>query len=215
MKARLPIALLSTLLVALPCAAETERTSSDSGTDCEVRLSLESFRAYALANSPLVAEIDRDYATQVAKAIETELLTNPELSGFQTWTRMYVDGANDPQSEVSLSQPIRLSNFGKRDKVAELLRKAGDTEKNIKLLEFSQNNTVNYVRLYSLQETVRVLQLAERDAGTKLETVRKHVREGLLSQGSEALFQGEKARLEAQRAGAQAELAMLQSELAM
>jgi cobalt-zinc-cadmium efflux system outer membrane protein len=152
---------------------------------------------------------------QVARAIDTRLWANPELSAEETWTRMYVGGANDPQSSVTLSQPIKLSNFGKRDKVAELLQKAGDTEKNSKLLGFTQETTVNFVRLFALQETVRILQLAEDAAGRKVATVKKHVKEGLLSQGSEALFQGEKYRLEAQRTGAEAALATLRAELAM
>lgn len=182
---------------------------------CELKASLEEFRAHALANSPLVAEIDRDYATQLAKAIDTKLWANPELSAEETWTRMYIGGANDPQSSVTLSQPMRLSNFGKRDKVAELLQKAGDTEKNIKLLEFTQETTVNFVRLFALQETVRILQRAEEDAARKVATVKRHVKEGLLSQGSESLFEGEKYRLEAQRTGAEASLATLRAELAM
>ena len=185
------------------------------GTACELKTSLEEFRAHALAHSPLVADIDREYALQVAKAIDTKLWANPELSAEETWTRMYVGGANDPQSSVTLSQPMKLSNFGKRDKVAELLQKAGDTEKNIKLLEFTQQTNVNFVRLFALQETVRFLQLAEQDAAKKVSTVRKQVREGLISQGSEALFEGEKFRLEAQRVGAEASLATLQSELTM
>jgi cobalt-zinc-cadmium efflux system outer membrane protein len=189
--------------------------SSPPPQGCELKATLEEFRAHALANSPLVAEIDRDYATQLAKAIDTRLWANPELSAEETWTRMYVGGANDPQSSVALSQPMKLSNFGNRDKVAELLRKAGDTEKNIKLLGFTQETTVNFVRLYSLQATVRILQLAEDDAARKVAAVRKQVKEGLLSQGSEALFQGEKHRLEAQRIGAEASLATLRSELAM
>lgn len=182
---------------------------------CELKASLDEFRAHALANSPLVAEIDRDYATQIAKAIDTKLWANPELSAEETWTRMYIGGANDPQSSVTLSQPMRLSNFGKRDKVAELLQKAGDTEKNIKLLEFTQETTVNFVRLFALQETVRILQRAEEDAARRVATVKKHVKEGLLSQGSESLFEGERYRLEAQRTGAEASLAALRAELAI
>ena len=195
--------------------ARATPSSSLSESTCELKASLEEFRAHALANSPLVAEIDRDYATQLAKAIDTRLWANPELSAEETWTRMYIGGANDPQSSVTLSQPMRLSNFGKRDKVAELLQKSGDTEKNIKLLGFTQETTVNFVRLFALQETVRILQRAEEDAARKVATVKKHVKEGLLSQGSESLFEGEKYRLEAQRTGAEASLATLRAELAM
>ncbi len=208
--------LLSLTWGILFCAHSASATPSLYGTtNCELKTTLEEFRAHALAHSPLVADIDREYALQVAKAIDTKLWANPELSAEETWTRMYVGGANDPQSSVTLSQPMKLSNFGKRDKVAELLQKAGDTEKNIKLLEFAQQTNVNFVRLFALQETVRFLQLAEQDAAKKVSTVRKQVREGLISQGSEALLEGEKFRLEAQRVGAEASLATLQSELAM
>lgn len=202
-------------ILAMSGVVEAAPNQAPLGKGCEVKLSLDSFRAHALAHSPLVAEIDRDFATRVAQAIETELLTNPELSGFQTWTRMYVDGANDPQTEVTLSQPLRISNFGKRDKVADLIRRAGNTERGVRLLEFSQQNTVNYIRLYSLQETARVLIQAEADAAKQVATVSKQVKEGLLSQGSEAVFQGEKARIEAQRVGTEGSLAALQSELSM
>lgn len=204
------------LTIALCAAATVVRAQPNHDSalkECAVKLSLDSFRAHALANSPLVAEIDRDYANRLARAIETELLNNPELAGFQTWTTAYVNGAHEPQSEVSLSQPLRLSNFGKRDKVADLIRKAGDTERGIKLLEFTQQNTVNYVRLYSLQETLKVLAHAERDAANRVATASKQVKEGLLSHGSEAVFQGEKARIEAQRVGTEGSLAALQSEI--
>ena len=182
---------------------------------CELKTSLEAFRAHALGHSPLVAEIDSTYANQVAQAIETELLINPELSAEQTYTRMNIGGANDPQSSITFSQPLRLSNFGKRDKVAELLRKAGGTQRDIQLLEFTQQTTVRFYTLFSLQRTVLILQEAERTAASKVATAKKQVKEGLLSQGSEALFQGEKSRLEAQRAGAEAALATLRSELSM
>ena len=200
---------------ALSSSAFAVPSKSENIEVCELKTSLETFRAHALAHSPLVAEIDSTYASQLAQAIETELLTNPELSAEQTYTRMNVGGSNDPQSSITFSQPLKLSNFGKREKVAELLRKAGGTQRDIQLLEFSQQTTVRFYTLFSLQETVRILLEAEHAAASKVTAVKKQVKEGLLSQGSEALFQGEKSRLEAQRAGAEAALATLRSELSM
>ena len=49
--------------------ARATPSSSLSESTCELKASLEEFRAHALANSTLVAEIDRYYATQLAKAI--------------------------------------------------------------------------------------------------------------------------------------------------
>jgi outer membrane protein TolC len=211
------LARLSCTLLIWGVASSTVVASprADNVEGCQLAATLETFRAHALAHSPLVAEIDTTYATQVAQAIETELLTNPEFSAEQTYTRMNVGGANDPQSSITFSQPLKLSNFGKRDKVAELLRKAGGTQRDIQLLDFAQQTNVRFYTLFSLQETVRILQEAERAAASKVAAVKKHVKEGLLSQGSEALFQGEKSRLEAQRVGAEAALATLRSELSM
>jgi len=76
---------------------------------CEQKLSLEEFRAFALNHSPLVAEIDRDYANSLAEAFEVQVLSNPEFQAEQTFTGMQLEGDNDPQVEVSISQSIRIS----------------------------------------------------------------------------------------------------------
>jgi outer membrane protein TolC len=180
---------------------------------CTLPLTFEGFRAHAFAHSPLIAEIDREFSIELAKAIDTELLTNPELSVEQTYTRMKMGGDNDPQTTATLSQPLRLSNFGKRDRVAGLLRKVGDINKRGKLLEFSQRLLLQYANLFALQETGRFLRGAEASSTEQVTAIGKGVKEGLFSQGAESLFQGERYRLQAQREGVTAALGALQGEL--
>lgn len=181
---------------------------------CEHKLSLEEFRALAFKNSPILAEIDRDYAEDLAKAFETEVLANPELEFEQSSTSMKLDGADDTQSNISVSQPLRFSDFGAREKVASLIRKAGNVRKKAKLLEFNQQLLLQFHSLYVLQETRRIISDAEERSAKKVELIRRGVVKGLLSVGDEKLFEGEKYRLRAQVKGIDSSIFQLQSEIA-
>jgi outer membrane protein TolC len=204
--------LVGTLLVRLVVSAFTI-PALVAEERCAATLSFEEFRAYALSKSSLIAEIDRDYALEVAKAIDTEQWANPELSVEQVYTRMKLNGDSDPQVNAYVSQPIKLSNFGKRDQVASLMRRAGDMGKRAKLLEFSQKLLLQYATLYSLQETDKILHDAEEMSAARVAALNKGVKEGLISEGSHSLFIGERFRLQAQQEGLRASLEALRGEI--
>jgi outer membrane protein TolC len=196
------------------CTALANDTPSHTSSNCEQELTLAAFRAFALHKSPLVAEIDRVYAEELATAFETEVLSNPELQVEQTYTRMKLGGDSDPQSQVSLGQAIRLSNFGSRERVASLIRKSADLQLRARLLELTQILIVQFRTLFVLQQSEKIILNAEQRAAKKVAQIRDAVNKGLLSQGDEQLFEGEKYRLQAQRKGVSARIATLQSELA-
>lgn len=181
---------------------------------CVVKLSLESFRAMALHNSPLVSEIDGDYANQLATAFATEVLANPELAANQTFTSMDLNGDNDPQAEISIGQALRLSDFGSRSRVAALIRKVGNTDKLAKILEFNTKLTLQFRALLSLQNAAELLTVAEARAAKGVAMVKDGVKKGLLSSGDEHLFTGEKYHIQAQLLGLASQKYALQSELA-
>jgi len=191
-----------------------ESNNEERKDSCEERLSLDTFRAYALNHSPLVAEIDRDYSEALAQAFEIEALQNPELQVERSFTRMKLDGANDPQTEVSISQPLRLSNFGTRSNVSELMKRAGDVQKKLALLELTQKIGLQFKTLYVYQKTKSILEEAETRAGKKVELIREGVRKGLLSRGDEKLFEGEKFRLQAHLKNIEAKVAVVRNDLA-
>ncbi|HMO18749.1 MAG TPA: TolC family protein [Oligoflexia bacterium] len=182
--------------------------------ECQKTLSLDEFRAISLKNSPLIAEIDRDYANDLATAFDTEVLTNPELQVEQTFTGMKLNGDNDGQSQVSIGQPIRLSNFGSRQRVASLIRKSGDAQKRSMILELTQKLNIQFRTLFILQETRKILIEAEKKASEKVTLINDGVTKGLFSLGEEKLFEGEKYRLQAQVKGVVATIANTQNELA-
>jgi cobalt-zinc-cadmium efflux system outer membrane protein len=182
---------------------------------CTREVTLGEFRAIALERSPLVAEIDSQYAREVAQAYDTEVFKNPEVQFEQAYTRMKLDGASDPQTNASIGLPLRLSNFGAKSHVAMLLRKAGDAQRRAALLELTQKLLLRYSNLYVLQRSEALLGEAERRAAKKVSVIHQGVQKGLLSEGDHRLFEGERYRLQSQRAGLHAAIAASQADLGM
>ena len=147
------------------------------------------------------------------QALETRTLNNPELQVEQSFTGMDLAGDNDPQLQLSLGQPLRFSDFGRRDKVAELIQKAGDTDKKIKLLELGQKLTIQYYTLNSIEQTQAIIKTAEANAARKVSLINEGLKKGLLSEGDEKLFEGEKYRFHAQSLSLTAYAAKVQSEI--
>ncbi len=203
--------ILATLLVLL--VSQAAFSESDLPNKCKTELSFEEFRAIGLKNSPLLAKVDSKFAKQLASAFDLKVMANPELEIEKTFTDMELAGANDSQNTVSLGQKLRLSDFGKRDRVAELIKKAGKVGKETEIFELSQRMRMLYYRLWALQKTAEVLRQGESRAKSKLGLVKDAVAKGLLSKGEEKLFEGEKYRLEASQLGVNTSIALTQHEI--
>lgn len=183
------------------------------GGQCEQRLSLDAFRGHVLHSSPVVAAIDREYAIELAKAVDLESFSNPELQFEKSYTGMKVGGANDPQINASLAQPVRLSNFGSREKVADLIRRAGDSTRKAQILEVTQKFVIQFYTLHALNKTRTILLDAEKRAARKAALLREGVGKGLLSIGDLKLFEGEQYRLEAEGMGFASQISAIQGEI--
>ena len=188
-------------------------SSAETSNVCRDKITIDEFRAMVLNGTPIVAEIDHVYAQELAKAFDIKVFSNPEFQIEQTYTGMKLNGDQDPQSQVSLGQPLRLSNFGARSKVSDLLVKSGDSQKQLQLLEIMQKMQLKFYSLSSLTKNKEVLNQAISLASKKVETLKIGVQKGLFSQGDEKIFEGEKFRLEAIKEGLQANISMLQNEI--
>jgi cobalt-zinc-cadmium efflux system outer membrane protein len=160
-----------------------------------------------------MAEVQGEYSRELARAFDIEVLANPEFQIEQVYTTMGIQGANDPQTNAALAQKLRLSNFGQRQKVARLLREAGDRERGSKLLELTLNLSLKIQRLYVLQRSKAILLDSEQRASKKVALVHEGVKKGLLSEGEHKLFEAEKYRIQSERKGIESAIQALQAEL--
>ena len=187
-------------VLALPfqLAAETQRV--------EAIVSFEELRAHAFSKSPLIARIDSTFASQVGTAIETGQLQNPELQGQAQYAESYSGMRPDDRYGVSLSQPLRLSDFGTRSAVEGLLRKTATQQQQFELLELNQNILLQYVNLWVLKERKsfvgKMRTLAIRKASLAAEGQNK----GFLGTSEVKLLQGAAARLKLLELGLQADI---------
>lgn len=186
------------LVLPFQLAAETPKGVST--------LSVEQLRAHAFSKSPLVAGIDANFASQVGTAIETGQLQNPELQGQAQYAESYSGMRPDDRYSVSLSQPLRPSDFGTRSAVEQLLRKAATQQQQFELLELSQNILLQYVNLWVLNERKsfvgKMRTLAKRTASLAGEGKNK----GFLGTSEVKLLQGAAARLKLLELGLQADI---------
>ncbi len=194
-------------VLALPfqLAAETQVT--------EAAVSFEELRAHAFSKSPLIASIDASYADQLGDAIDTGLLQNPELELEALYPRSYPGDRGDNEYGVSLSQPLRISDFGARQAVKELSEKAATQSQKLNLLELSQDLFLQYVRLWALKKRQDFVSSMETVAKNKAKVVAKARDKGFLGTSEVKLFQAAAARLTTVLLGLEADIAQAQSEL--
>ncbi|MBD2231473.1 TolC family protein [Phormidium tenue] len=167
----------------------------------------------AISTSPLVKEIDSAIAIRLAESIETRLRLNPEL---QAGVGVPVDPAGDAdktQLNLTLSQPLRPSDFGARSAVSTLLSESATTEQKLSILELSQSAYLSYAKLWVLQEQKKFL-VEQRDRARRIsEKVEKATSAGALGKGEGNLFRAEYQKLRAQLLGVEADSARERANL--
>ena len=176
-------------------------------------VTLESLRAYAFSKSPLVAGIDATFASQVGTAIETGQLQNPELQGQAQYAESYSGMRPDDRYSVSLSQPLRPSDFGTRSAVESLLRKAATQQQQFELLELSQSILLQYVNLWALKSRKSFIEEMRSLATKKASLAAEGKNKGFLGTSEVKLLQGAAARLKLLELGLSADISNAEASL--
>ncbi|MCB0328383.1 MAG: TolC family protein [Bdellovibrionales bacterium] len=114
-------------------------------------LSLDKVRSRALVESPEVRKIDATLSAKIAQALSLEQLQNPQLQGSVGIPASYDGQRPDSQLNLTLSQPLRLSDFGNRSTVGSLIRSVASREKQFELQSFLVELTVAYCSLWAAQ----------------------------------------------------------------
>ncbi len=164
-------------------------------------LTLVEARALALKASPLVSTIDGEFATKLAEASEVVQRENPELEATVAVPVAWDEDRGDSEFELKLAQPVRLSDFGERRAVSDLLQRSAAVEQRIALFKLLKEVELAYVGLWMVQQHAATLEGARKAAGTRARGIAEGASRGVYSEGDKQLFLAEAARLEAELLG--------------
>lgn len=152
----------------------------------------------ALQQSPVVKAIESKIAAQRALGIHAGTLENPAVDAEVRIPTSHAGDRGSDEVAVSLSQPVRASDFGVRQRVNNLVQAASDQDQKIEILSFSQRVKLAYCKVWALSRREAELKIYLETAGRIEGAIGKAAAAGLLGGGEGLLFKAEalKARYE-------------------
>ena len=176
-------------------------------------IALAELRARALAESPVVREIDARLAAELAEAIEARQRLNPELSGEFRAPVAWTEERGEVEFGAGLIQPLRLSDGALRREVAAALERAASSEQRLALLQLSVAISREYARLWAATEEEQILRGEAAVAERQIRVVREAAARGVGSRLELQLLEAEAALAEGQLLGARGIEAALRAQL--
>ncbi|MBL7661482.1 TolC family protein [bacterium] len=166
----------------------------------------------ALESSTFVKAIAAQSAATKAEAVQLKTLSNPELAGeFRQYTTQ--ENNLDDEYEISLTQPLRLSSFGVRQRLSELIEKSTVLSNKLELLEFSGNLQLIYAKAWALQEKEKLAQDLVARTRSLAEIIQRANLQGLLPGSISQLFLAEIEKQNAELIGITADRNRAKAEL--
>lgn len=168
---------------------------------------------HVLKTSIPALEIEARIVGKKSEGVALSTLSNPELDSEFSYPADYEQERGKNEVSVSVSQALRASNFGLRQRINTLISESADTDRAFELLQLTQAVRLLYGKAWIFQE--RSSQVDEslsrsRDLG---QFVKKGIEQGLFGVAESSLFTSETAVLEAEKLGLQADLDRAKSEL--
>jgi hypothetical protein len=175
---------------------------------------LEELLARALDESPLVKRIAAHTTQSRALGIETSTLENPTLDSEIRFPTSRGDSKGQNEIALALSQPMRVSDFGTRARINELIQSAASQDERAELLAFSQRFRLAYVKSWSLSQRADEMQ----GSLARISKIEKHVNAaaqgGFILPSERALFKAEALKARYQLRALSADLIRARAELA-
>jgi outer membrane protein TolC len=152
----------------------------------------------ALQESPVAKEIESKIASQRALGLQAGALENPTVDAEVRIPTSYAADRGSDEIAVSLSQPVRVSDLGVRQRVNRLVQAAASQDEKIELLAFSQKVKLGYCKVWALSRRETELKSYLETAGRVERAIGKAAAAGLMGTGEGLLFKAEalKARYE-------------------
>lgn len=195
-------------LIAGVISARVARAESDRVKSVTVEEVIEQ----AMRQSPVVRAIDADRATAQAEGIALETLENPQLDGEYRLPTSNAGRARANEASASLSQPLRVSYFGARQRVNKLIQQSASSDRALAVLALSQEIRLLYMKGWVFTERELQLERMKKKTGEVSRFVEQAIDRGLFGKGEGAVFRAEERKLAADLIGVQADLERVRAE---
>lgn len=166
----------------------------------------------SIERSPESAALKANILRGRADAAEAGTVENPELT-LEDRPPVSSSGSSDTEYEISLMQPLTFSDFGKRQRLAELLNEKASLEEKAVLLELSAGLRLSYGKAWATQERGSRLERALRSTEVISRKMRNLAAKGGVPRSGMIFLNMEVERIKADLMGARADLKRAFSEL--
>lgn len=151
-----------------------------------------------LATSASIRAIDAEISAKLGEAISLRTLSNPELDGEIAKATHEAGDSGDNEYEISLSQPLRISQFGTRQLVSRLMNRAATEQQKLSILELIENTRLSYAELWAFEEAMQRIKAATERGERYAKQILNGKERGLFADGEVKLFEAEALRRRAE-----------------
>jgi hypothetical protein len=180
---------------------------------CADILQLGEFVTQTIKNSPQRMSIQSTFEEALAEGESLALKRNPQISTQVLRAATSPRDLEKYQGSVTLSQPIRPSDLGARNKAADILQRQAQAVRNSELIDLSYDIALLYTSIWQAQTLSHEFNtLAKRGARLR-KLLSEAVSKGLVPPGRFALFEAELGALRAEAFRAQGMRASAHADL--
>ncbi len=176
-------------------------------------LSVDQLRAHALLHSPEVQRLDSLASIKLAEALQIKTLLNPSLQTQANIPYSYTGNKPKTTLQLTLSQPLRLSDFDLRGRISSLIQESSALDQNFELQKFLQSVTLLFCRLWALQLEEQHLQERTRQAQSLVKILQSGSFAGTVSPAQQKKASAALALSEAEMLGVQHAKLQVSSEI--
>ncbi|NBW40391.1 TolC family protein [bacterium] len=201
-----PLLFVTTLLIsaAIPLSLTAEQAGF---------ITFKDVKLHALGNSPLLRELGLELDKEIAQAMEVESLQDPQLQASMGLPTSDEIGGPEKQIQVSLTQPIRLSDFGVRGDVSRLLRIVASRENKFAVQNFITKLALAYDTLWRLQIEEQHLKEQSRWGQKVVRLLSSSANSGRFSVPQKKIAQATLAKIKAKLLGLEHEVSIAQANI--
>lgn len=161
-------------------------------------VSEEQVLAAAISQSMEARSIDAVSAARLGEAVNLRNLANPQIEAELAAASRDTGEKSETEYEFSISQPLRLSQFGLRQATADLMKKAATQRQKLEILELTEKVRLAYAATWAFEAILKRVALASKRSNRFAKQVIEGQSRGLYAEADAKLFEAEELKINAE-----------------